>query len=224
MSYKVAKNGWDVILKLAGLLLASILLYVYKDFIFGSLMPYILGTLIVTFSVIFGFSFYFFRDPDRETPSDENLVISPADGKVIKIENVQEEEYCKEEMVLISVFMSVFNVHVNRFPISGKVEYKNYKKGKFLAAWNHKASTDNEQMMLGINTGKCKISVKQIAGLVARRIVCNAEIVDDALVGERYGLIKFGSRLDIFVPKNSVINVAIGDKVTAGESILAELV
>ncbi len=223
MDFKIAKNGWSLIFKLGVLAVIFLVLYLYREMIFVTIMPYILLTCTIALFAIFGFSFYFFRDPDRITPTGENLVISPADGKVIKVENINEDEYCKEEMVLISVFMSVFNVHVNRFPVSGTIEYKNYHQGLFLAAWNHKASTDNEQMMLGINTGKEKIAVKQIAGLVARRIVCEPNSGEQAVKGERYGLIKFGSRLDIYLPKSAAIKVQIGDKVVAGESILAEL-
>jgi len=216
MNFKIARDGWGIIGKFFALLLFFIALLVFNE-------PLIIFFIVVA-SVLFLFSLYFFRDPERETPEGDDLVISPADGKIIKIEEVYDDHYRNKQSKVISVFMNVFSVHVNRFPISGTVEYTKYHKGKFMAAWDEKASTDNEHSIIGIK-GKYdrKVTFKQIAGLVARRIVYNCEVGDIAEKGDRFGLIKFGSRLDIIVPLETEIKVAIGDKVSAGETILAEM-
>lgn len=164
---------------------------------------------------------YFFRDPERSIPPDEAAVVSPADGKVVLIESVVENEFLKQEAVQISIFLSVFNVHVNRIPVSGAVRYVKYLKGEFLAAFNHAASVRNEQSIIGIETGGQKILFKQIAGLLARRIVYHVKESDSVVRGSRFGIIKFGSRMDVIVPKSVDIKVSVGDIVYGGESILA---
>ncbi len=216
MYFKIAKDGWGIIGKFLGLLLFFVALLIFKD-------PLIIFFIVIA-SILFLFSLYFFRDPDRDTPEGDDLVISPADGKIIKIEEVYDDHYRNKQSMVISVFMNVFSVHVNRYPISGTVEYTEYHEGKFMAAWDEKASTDNEHSIIGIK-GKYdrKVTFKQIAGLIARRIVYNCEVGDKAEMGDRFGLIKFGSRLDIIIPLDSEIKVAIGDKVSAGETILAEM-
>ena len=216
MYFKIAKDGWGIIGKFFGLLLFFIALLIF-------LKPMIIVFIVIA-SVLFLFSLYFFRDPDRETPEGDDLVISPADGKIIKIEEVYDDHYRNKQSMVVSVFMNIFSVHVNRYPIGGTVEYIKYHQGKFMAAWDEKASTDNEHSIIGIK-GKYdrKVTFKQIAGLVARRIVYNCEVGDKATMGERFGLIKFGSRLDIIIPLDSEIKVTMGDKVIAGETILAEM-
>ncbi len=164
---------------------------------------------------------WFFRDPDREIPDKDNCLISPADGKVIIIENNEENEYLSGKTLKISIFMNVFNVHVNRVPFQGIVESVKYFPGKFFNADLDKASKYNERNGLVISTpsGR-KYAVVQIAGLVARRIVCKIKEGDHLERGKRYGMICFGSRLDLYLPEDTKIAVAIGDKVTAGTSIL----
>lgn len=172
---------------------------------------------------IFIFNFFFLRDPERSTPEDEDIVVSPADGTVIKIAEVDEPVYFKGRSQLISVFMSVFNVHVNRIPVDGQVEFVDYKAGQYLAAFADKASDINEQSMIGIKTSKGKVYFKQIAGLLARRIVYHVKQGDAVKKGERFGLIRYGSRLDIFLPLSAKINVQLKQKVKGGVTILAEL-
>jgi phosphatidylserine decarboxylase len=161
----------------------------------------------------------FFRDPERDVPNQENVVVSPADGKVVEI--VEETDpLLGEPYQRISIFLNVFNVHVQRTPVAGEVEAVRYNKGKFLNAASHKASLDNEQNAMVIHTGKHKVLVKQIAGLIARRIVCWARKGDRLGLGERFGLIRFGSRVDLFLPKGARIDVKIGDHVKGACSVI----
>jgi len=166
------------------------------------------------------FIIFFFRDPDRITPEGQGFVISAADGKVVVIEEISFPELSDEKLIQVSVFLSVFNVHVNRIPISGVIDEIKYNPGKFLAAYNDKASLENEQTLISIDTGNNKIYFKQIAGLIARRIVWNLESGQSVSAGERFGLIRFGSRVDILLPLNSEIRVKIGDKVKGGETVI----
>ena len=169
------------------------------------------------------FCTYFFRNPERIAPEDAHGVLAPADGKIIYIGNVQEERL-DAEMVKISIFMSVFNVHINRVPVSGRVVDTFYKRGKFLDVRDSQATFENEQSGMLIETaGGVKIMVVQVAGLIARRIVCYAEKGDELVRGERYGLIRFGSRLDVYLPKSTDLRVSMGDKTVAGETILGLL-
>lgn len=179
--------------------------------------------IFVVFLWIFTlFSIYFFRDPDRVIPPGENTIVSPADGKVIIIRKVQEDRYLHAPATQVSIFMSVFNVHVNRIPMSGVVGYFQYYRGKFLPAYREKASTDNEQTVIGIENGSHKILFKQIAGIIARRVVCHVREGYHVQKGERFGMIKFGSRADIFLPEDVEIKVKLNQKVKGGETILGE--
>ena len=166
---------------------------------------------------------YFFRDPERTGPRGEKLVISPADGRVIDIREVDEPSFIGGRAVRISVFMNVFNVHVNRYPVAGRVEYVHYNPGKFFNAAAEKASLDNEQMSIGVNTGTHKVLFRQIAGLIARRIVTYSIVGDSAAQGDRMGLIRFGSRVDVFVPVGSTVRVQLDQLPVAGTTVLAEL-
>ena len=166
---------------------------------------------------------YFFRDPERTGERGERLVISPADGRVIDISEVDEPSFIKGRAIRISVFMNVFNVHVNRYPVSGNVAYVQYNEGKFLNAAADKASLENEQMSVGVQTPKHKVLFRQIAGLIARRIVTYSQVGDTAAQGDRMGLIRFGSRVDVFVPVGSTVKVKLGQKPQAGTTVLAEL-
>ena len=167
---------------------------------------------------------YFFRDPDRVVPQDDNLVISPADGRVSSIsEEIPPAEMGlgAEPMLRICVFMNVFDCHVNRAPMAGRITGIHYRPGKFLNAELDKASEDNERNGLVMETAHGLIGVVQIAGLVARRIVCFSETGDALDAGERFGLIRFGSRLDVYLPTSATPRVAVGQTATAGETVLA---
>jgi len=179
--------------------------------------------IIILLLAVFLFTLNFFRDPDRTTPGGENVVISPADGKVVLIKEVREDEYMKTDAIQVSIFMSPLNVHVNRFPISGKVGYFKHIPGEYLVAYEEKSSTRNERTHIGVENAKTKVFFKQIAGFVARRIVAPIAVGDNAVAGERFGMIKFGSRVDLFVPKHATIRVKLGDITAAGETIVAEL-
>jgi phosphatidylserine decarboxylase len=179
----------------------------------------IMTVLIGIFST---FNVWFFRDPERLIPNDPNVILSPADGKVIQITEVDENVIFKAKVKRISIFLSVFDIHVNRVPVSGKVEYFNYHKGSFLPAFKDKASLDNEQTVIGIVTSEGeKILFTQIAGIIARRIVCDLREGHKVTAGERMGMIRYGSRVDIYVlEENVTIKVEENDKVKGGESII----
>lgn len=168
--------------------------------------------------------FYFFRDPDRQTPSDENLLIAPADGKVVLVKKMQEDTYLKQEATQVSIFLSLFDVHVNRIPASGTIEYLKYHPGKYLMAWNEKSSDLNERAEFGIqHPSGTNIFFKQITGFVARRIVYNIKRGDTVQAGDRFGMMKFGSRMDIMVPGNVQLNIEEGDRTVGGETILGTI-
>ncbi len=203
----VASEGWPFIIPLA---IVTALL-----FAFGWKNAAIIS-LALTLFVLF-----FFRDPDRTVPGGKGIVVSPADGRVIVIKDVFEPTYLKQNVKQISIFLSVFNVHVNRSPSSGTVEIVKYNPGKFHVASVDKASLANEQTAMVISDGGAKILVKQIAGLIARRIVCYAKPGDKIDIGERYGLIRFGSRVDIFLPRDVDLKVKVGDCVKGASDIIA---
>lgn len=165
----------------------------------------------------------FFRDPERTGERGERLVVSPADGKIVQIAEVDEPAFLRGRSIRISIFMNVFNVHVNRYPVSGTVAYVNYNKGKFLNAAAEKASLENEQMSVGIEAGGRRVLVRQIAGLIARRIVNYAKVGTKAEQGARMGMIRFGSRVDVFVPPGSTVRVKLGDLAVAGVTVVAEV-
>jgi phosphatidylserine decarboxylase len=178
---------------------------------------------------------YFFRDPERVGERGASLVVAPADGKLIMITEVDEPTFMKGRAIRLSIFMNVFNVHVNRYPVDGVVTYIHYNKGKFFNASAEKSSLENEQMSVGIETlpqdsnrtarvgSGHRVLVRQIAGLIARRIVTYAKLGERVKQGERMGIIRFGSRVDLFLPVNSTIRAHLGDVTTAGVTILGEL-
>ncbi len=170
------------------------------------------------------FTVYFFRDPERAIPTTAGAVVSPADGRIVEIHEEEEPVFMRTKAIRVSIFLSVFNVHINRIPQAGTVRYKEYRPGRFLVAWKEKASEDNEHTFIGIETPKgVKLVVKQIAGLIARRIVCYAEAGRSFQTGQRFGLIRFGSRTDLFVPVGTVLRVRVGDKVQGGSTIIGEI-
>ena len=166
---------------------------------------------------------YFFRDPERLGERGPSLVVSPADGKLIMITEVDEPSFIKGRAIRLSIFMNVFNVHVNRYPVDGIVRYVHYNKGKFFNAAAEKSSLENEQMSVGIDTGRHRLLVRQIAGLIARRIVTYSKMDEKVRQGERMGIIRFGSRVDVFLPHGSKVRAKLGDVTTAGVTILGDL-
>lgn len=180
--------------------------------------------VLIAFSILLMiFTLNFFRDPDRVPPEEENVIISPADGRVLFVKEVDADCYVQDKAVQISIFMSPLNVHVNRIPITGIVEYVKYHKGEYLVAYDDKASKLNERNEIGINNEKFgKVFFSQIAGFVARRIVYDLKKGDRVKTGERFGMIKFGSRVDVVVPAGWIAKVKKDDVVKAGETILFE--
>lgn len=167
---------------------------------------------------------WFFRNPPRTIPQGSRLVVAPGDGKVIAVEEEFEPRYLKDRSVRVTIFLNVFDVHINRIPCEGIVENVQYQPGQFLVASKPEATIKNEQNAVMIKTVQgAKVLCVQVAGLIARRIICWVSPKDPAVLGERFGLIRFGSRMDTFLPMGSVIKVAIGDRVKGGESILGEL-
>jgi phosphatidylserine decarboxylase len=166
---------------------------------------------------------YFFRDPERTGQRGDKVVIAPADGKVVQIKEVDEPAFHKGKALQISIFMNVFNVHVNRYPVTGNVTYVHYNPGKFMNAAAEKASLENEQSSVGIESPRGKVLMRQIAGLIARRIATYSKVGDKAEQGERMGIIRFGSRVDVFVPVGSKPLVKLGEITAAGVSVIAEL-
>jgi phosphatidylserine decarboxylase len=200
--------------------------------------PFIIGGAFVTAIVavlglyslalfllaVTAFVCFFFRDPERVIPEEEGAVVSPADGKVLAVGVVPESEFAAEKMLKVSIFMSVFNVHVNRMPDNGRVTDVVYYPGKFFSANLDKASANNERNAISVEIGRGrKLVVVQIAGLIARRIICKISKGDVLRRGERFGIICFGSRLDVYLPADTVPAVSAGDKVLAGKSILGHL-
>ena len=166
---------------------------------------------------------YFFRDPERSGDRGEHLVVAPADGKVVLITEVDEPTFIGGRALRVSIFMNVFSVHVNRYPVSGVVRHVKYVAGKFLNAVTEASSTENEMTSVGIESGSNRILVRQIAGLIARRIITYSKEGERVTQGERMGLIRFGSRVDVFVPPAATVHAKIGDQTVAGTTVIAEL-
>jgi len=178
----------------------------------------VIGTLLLLFTI------NFFRDPDRFPPTSKNVIVSPADGEIVIIKNVFEKRFLNADATQVSVFMSPLNVHVNRIPIDGTIDYLNYVKGDYIVAFHDKADLRNERSEIGITNKFGKMLFTQVAGFLARRIVFDLRLNDSVKIGNRFGMIKFGSRSDIIVPLGWDVKVKIGDKVTAGETIIFERV
>jgi len=184
----------------------------------GFAIPALLGLLLT------GFVTYFFRDPARVLPDVPGAIVCPADGKVIVVREIDDDRYLQQRVMKISIFMNVFNVHVNRIPFAGTVARVVLTPGKFYAADNDKAVLHNESCALTLTTpDNQRYTVVQIAGLIARRIVCRAEKGDQVVAGERFGLIRFGSRVDLYLPLSTRVTVSEGQTVTAGETVLGIL-
>ncbi len=213
----IAKEGIPFIL--IGLVLT--LVSIWSGTRWNSTALWVVSTI---FAVLTVFVTFFFRDPQRQCPDEPGLVVSPADGTVLSIDTIPSHAVLGPNSIKVSIFLSVMNVHVNRVPISGTVDYVKYVPGKFLVAFAEKASDDNEHTEIGMtdSLGR-KVVFKQIAGLIARRIVCKVKPQDRLRIGDRFGLIRFGSRMDIFLPSGSTMLVKKGDKTHGGETILARL-
>jgi phosphatidylserine decarboxylase len=202
----IAREGWSYILILlatGGLLLALQLM-----------AP---GGLLVCLAL---FTAFFFRDPERAIPGDPLVVVSPADGKIVRIEPASGNHPLGDGTIQVSIFLSIFDVHINRTPIAGRVERVEYHPGEFLPAFDDKASLRNEQNAVTVADGEFRVLFKQIAGLIARRIVFRKRLDDTLARGERVGLIKFGSRVDVFLPRGVEILVKVGDRVSGGSSAI----
>ena len=211
---RLASEGNIIIYPLSILLLLSII----SGYIYDISIIHII-TSVITILMIFCLNF--FRDPKRITPNQDNLIVSPADGKIIKIDEVYDPN-SGEKLKMVSIFLSVFNVHANRMPVDGKFVDVQYVKGKFLAAFDHKASDFNERTEIQIETRFGIIMVKQIAGLVARRILCYANVGEKMEAGARLGFIRFGSRTDIILPASIDLKIELDQKVIGGETVIGE--
>ncbi|MBW7675541.1 phosphatidylserine decarboxylase family protein [Chryseobacterium chendengshani] len=180
--------------------------------------------IIIPLLVIYSLVFWFFRVPNRDILDHTENVIAPVDGKVVMIKEVEENEFLKEKAIQVSIFMSPLNVHICRYPVSGNVIYKKYHPGKYLVAWHEKSSTENERTTVAIESlTNHKVVFRQIAGYVARRIVFYCNEGDSAKAGHEFGFIKFGSRMDIFLPLDTEIICKIGDKTKGGIDVIARM-
>jgi phosphatidylserine decarboxylase len=214
----ITKHGYDVVSVVGVLICVSgSLVWYFVDW--KGVRLGIVGLLFLCFLLTLAF----FRDPQRTVPIGDRLVIAPADGKIVQITEVQEPAYLQGNGIQVSIFMSPLNVHVNRFPVSGRVGYFKHYPGKYFAAYEEKASLSNEQTHIGIDHGGTRVLLKQIAGMIARRIVAEVSVGDHAVAGARFGMIKFGSRVDVILPNGTDLKVKLGDKTLAGSTVLAVL-
>ena len=200
-----------------GILNVSLFWFLSASLMWVSIAIFFISLILVLFIVSF------FRIPNRTLVFNDNLIIAPADGKVVVIEDHFDEEYFNEKRLQVSIFMSPANVHVNRNPISGSVVYNKYHKGKYLVAWNPKSSTENERHSVVIKKGNVEILVKQIAGAVAKRIINYLQVGQKVKQGEEMGFIKFGSRVDLLLPIGTKLNVKLNEVVKGGVTVIGEL-
>lgn len=214
---KIHHEGYVIIL-IIFLLLAGI------NLLIRYLYPHLWATILLAIvsAIFFFLVVWFFRNPDRPLMADANKIMAPADGKIVVIEEVEEPEYFKGRRRQVSIFMSPLNVHVNRFPVSGEVTYVKYHPGKYLVAWHPKSSLLNERSTVVVKTSSGKeVLFRQIAGAVARRIILYPQVGQQAVQGADYGFIRFGSRVDIFLPLDAKINVTIGQKSIGNQTVIA---
>lgn len=207
---RIVKEGYKFIGTAAALAVAA---YVFVS-------PYV----AIVPAVLTGFFTFFFRNPKRNIPEDTSLIVSPADGKVMNVVRLEDDDFIKKPCTKITIFLSVFNVHVNRSPMKGEIKFQQYTCGRFRPAYKNSVGFENERHMIGIDNGRMRITVTQIAGILARRIISWVTLNDILTRGELYGLIKFGSCTEIVVPDESVeVLVKKGDKVIGGESIIGRI-
>lgn len=205
----IVKDGYPFII-------AAVILTLIVFCFFGVSAAIIPGVLAVFF-------IYFFRNPSRSMPYDPNILYSPADGTVMAVEDIFDDEYLNEPATKVTVFLSVFNVHVNRSPIDGEIKYQRYTCGQFVPAYKKSASFENERHAIGLDNGRMRILVTQVAGLLARRIVSWVTLGHQMKQGECYGMIKFGSSTELVVPKNVEITVKKGDTVVGGVTVMGRI-
>jgi phosphatidylserine decarboxylase len=222
IDFKFAPEGYPFIVTsfLVTIAISLVLLWNWKT---GNLSGFFFP-LLLSFCFLVCITFfmsYFFRDPERVIPEGKGLFVSPADGKVILIKDVYEKDYLQAGAKEISIFMSPLNVHVNRAPCDGKVTYVKHTPGQFMAAYKDDASIKNENIVMALEGDQGRVLVRQVAGFVARRAVCRVKPGDLLKRGERYGMIKFGSRLDVYLPADAKISIKPGDRVLAGETVIA---
>ncbi len=206
--YPISRDGWPYLVMLLVLMFISYLLWPW---------------LVIIPGLLFLFVLFFFRNPERAVPGDELDLVSPADGVVMDVERVYEDKFLKGESIRIRIFLNIFNVHVNRSPMAGKVVFQTYRAGKMLPAFKSHASELNEKNYIGIENQYLRILVTQVTGFIARRIVCWADVGTELGRGERFGLIKFGSCTELYLPSNITVSVAQGAKVVGGQSILGRV-
>tara|TARA_B100000700_G_C14921835_1_gene797420 strand:- start:32 stop:679 length:648 start_codon:yes stop_codon:yes gene_type:complete len=212
---RIHKEGFKILRN--EIIIFSLLIYLCYHFTHA----YILYTITILTSLFLLLSLYFFRVPKRNFERKDGVVYSPCDGKVVIIKETEELEFYKDKRIQVSIFMSPFNVHNQLYPISGKVEYKKYHPGKYLVAWLPKSSILNERSTVVVKNDRISILFRQIAGAVARRIVTYSKIGDQAISSNEFGFIKFGSRVDLFLPVGTKINIKINELVKSGQSIIA---
>jgi len=212
----MARDGWMFIIPLCCIAIICLLLDQWMPGIIWSVLAGGFGVLILCIG-------FFFRDPSRTIPEGEDLILSGGDGKVVAIKELDYEPFIDGPAIQISVFLSVLNVHINRIPCTGVIKHRQLLKGKYELAYKDEASNANEQLALGIENGRGRVVIKQIVGFIARRIVCYVQEGDQVHTGEKYGLIRFGSRIDIIVPPQTTVHTKIGDHVKGGETILGVL-
>jgi phosphatidylserine decarboxylase len=222
IEFKLAPEGYPFLLVsfLVTVIAAVVLLWIWRTGGSAGLVSSLLISLCFLVCVT-AFMAYFFRDPERTVPEGRGFFVSPADGKIILIKDVYEKNYLQADTKEISIFMSPLNVHVNRAPCDGKVTYVKHTPGQFMAAYKDEASIRNENIVMALEGEQGRILVRQVAGFVARRAVCRVKPGDLLKRGERYGMIKFGSRLDVYLPADAKISVKPGDRVLAGETVIA---
>ena len=214
---KIHKEGLNILFFSAIVLTAINLLFFW-------VFSYRLILLEIASILLFGFLIYFFRNPNREIHiADDNIIYAPADGKIVVVEEIVEQEYFEDRRLQVSIFMSPTNVHVNRNPISGTVNYFKYHPGKYMVAWHPKSSTENERTTIVIGNGEGEILLRQIAGFMAKRIVNYLDVGEEVEQGKDMGFIKFGSRVDLFLPIDAKLEVKIGQKVKGNKTIIARL-
>jgi phosphatidylserine decarboxylase len=214
----IHKEGYKII-AISAILFGIINLSVFYFFSYAS--PFLGGIIFVTTLALLLFIISFFRIPKRKLTVREDAIVAPADGKIVAIEQVQADEYFTDRRILVSIFMSPLNVHVNRNPVSGDVVYSQYHKGKYLVAWHPKSSTENERHSVAYRKDGKEILVKQIAGAVAKRIVNYLQVGQHVKQAEEMGFIKFGSRVDLLLPLDAKVQVKIGDKPQGGVTVIA---
>ena len=213
---KIHKEGRKIIM-------TEILLFLCLYIFSLNYFSIIVTKIILTISIfILLFTTYFFRVIKRNFTREKNLIYAPCDGKIVVIENTLENEYYNKMKIQISIFMSPLNMHNNLYPIEGEIKYKKYHPGKFLFAWNPKSSTDNERSTIVIENKSISILIRQIAGALARRIITYGKLKDHVNICDELGFIKFGSRVDLFLPENTKLNIKLNDKVIGGKTVIAK--